>query len=603
MIPEKIELNRDKSSETEKLVSDTIKTENKVTCDKYDNSAFRLKDDLKDRKFRVILMSSLIFAFAVTISLIVSIFVNKPIIDGAVSSTSKVCSDIGLDLITRGGSAMDAVIGATLCETVVNPHSTSLGGSGFLIYHDKNEKTLSYDFNIMAPKNLNDQVLTQDGAILGNHSLSIGVPGMLLGFIEAQLDYGYLTWEEILKPIIKLARFGYNVTKSQEQIMQFVNYDSIICPHLKSMLFDENKEPFPAGTLRKRETYANFLEAFSKNPKKSFFTDEFAKALSKTSQNIGAMFTYSDFELYKVIKKNAIKSNYFDVTIYGCHPPCSSALVILAMKILSLYKDFNKKSLGEKLVIILKILRSTLSNTNKFDLKILEDKFAETAKESIDIVNFDWTNYKNDSTVASHVSAFDMYGGVASISTTLNSPFGAGVMTSLYGIILNDQLKQFDPPSFNNTDNKIESLKRPFSSLSPIYIYSENKACGQQISLGAYNIASNYGSNIISAVVQILQHLIYVNSTLRKTVADSLVFLVSKNRTLFINYEDLDDTTLAEIAKVFPNTAKLETPTTSINSVIYRNEKMIAYSDKRSFGEASVSSTFEKYQDLNVNNK
>ncbi|ESO95879.1 hypothetical protein LOTGIDRAFT_147396, partial [Lottia gigantea] len=161
----------------------------------------------------IIVVSGLVFAVAITVALILSIYLGPPQIGdtGAVATDVEQCSDLGLQILKDGGNAVDAAVTATLCLGVINPQSSGLGGGGFMLVHDhKVDKSWVYDFREVAPALLTADMFGSDE----NFGLSVGVPGELKGLSAAHTAHGKLKWYNVVKPVADLARNGFNVTKA-----------------------------------------------------------------------------------------------------------------------------------------------------------------------------------------------------------------------------------------------------------------------------------------------------------------------------------------------------------------------------------------------------
>ena len=262
-----------------------------------------------------------------------------------VVSAREEASEIGIDILKKGGNAFDAMIATELALAVAYPFAGNLGGGGFMVYRKFNGEIGSLDYREKAPLAASKNMyLDDDNNVIPNKSrqgaLAIGIPGTVAGMFEVYEKFGTLPLEYIINPVIDLAKKGVVVTKKQanrlnnyQYLFKKVNTDSIV--FLKSW-----KE---SDTI-KYEALAVTLNAILKNGKDEFYKGETAKKLVKFIQNNGGIITTEDLEKYEAKWRAPVTFNYDNLNIISIGPPSSGGICLA--QIMNMIEPFNLKEFG-----------------------------------------------------------------------------------------------------------------------------------------------------------------------------------------------------------------------------------------------------------------
>ena len=263
--------------------------------------------------------------------------------NGVVASENKICSDIGVDILKLGGSAVDSVIATGLCIGTTNMYSSGIGGGGFLVTYDT-EKSIHFDFREMAPAGSHPDMYVKNPLKAQVGGLAVGVPGELKGYYEAWKLLGKLKWKTLVEPSIRLAQNGWIVnTWLAKRIESGKAY--ILNDPLFSRTYAPNGTLLVKGDLISRPIYANTLREIAKHGPDILYKGWMAKEIIETVQKTGGIMTMEDITNYHVDIGFPLTCNYRDYNVISSPAPASGAVLISALNILENYKDF--KALNE----------------------------------------------------------------------------------------------------------------------------------------------------------------------------------------------------------------------------------------------------------------
>ncbi|WP_083240596.1 gamma-glutamyltransferase [Methyloceanibacter methanicus] len=417
-------------------------------------------------------------------------------------------AEAGLDMLRKGGAAIDAGIAAQAVLTLVEPQSSGIGGGAFVLYWDAAQETLtSYDGREIAPAGAtSDLFLDAAGKPLPRpvamHSgRSVGVPGVLAVLKRVHDDYGKLPWADLFKPAIKLARDGFPVTARLAKMLGDADPNTFDAT-ARAYFFDEHVRPRPAGYLLTNEDLAQTFEIIAREGIDAFYKGPIATDIATTVQNDrrgAGTLSEADFAAYRTKKRPAVCVPYRGYSVCGMGPPSSGAVAV--GQTLGLIEPFD---LGTNPIdagaahAILEAERLAFADRARYladpdfvavpvegllDKNYLAARRAlidpERAAESVTHgtpPNIDQA-FGRDATKekggTSHVSVVDDQGDAFSMTTTIEFAFGARSMVR--GFLLNNQLTDFSflPRDKDGADiaNRVEPGKRPRSSMDPTLIF------------------------------------------------------------------------------------------------------------------------------------
>ena len=446
---------------------------------------------------------------------------------GMVATANVQASDAGADILRKGGNAVDAAVAASFAVSVTRPQSTGIGGGGFLLlYLAKEKKTLAFDFRERAPLKADRDMFIRDGETVPSLSrtgpLAVGVPGLVAGLVEVHKKYGSLPLKEVMAPAIRLAEKGFPVYPFLAKAFGYREEMLGKSPATRAIYFRDDKM-LGAGDLLIQKDLAKTLHAIAAEGKAAFYTGPIAQAIVAEMEKLGGLITHEDLESYKVLPRTPISGTFQNAQIYSMPPPSSGGILIVQM--LNVLSGFPIQKFGFHTPQATHVLTETLRLAFRDRARYLGDTdFVEVPVDRL--VSEDYGNdlrakidqakatpsegipdasTKIESTSTTHLSVIDKDGNAVSTTQTVNLFFGSGVMVPGTGILLNDEMDDFNtqpdtPNAFGllgKTDaNAVAPRKTPLSSMSPTIVTQDGKV---RLIVGGPG-----GSRIISSVLQIL---------------------------------------------------------------------------------------------------
>lgn len=439
---------------------------------------------------------------------------------GVVAADDGRCSEIGVLMLKKGGHAVDAAVATALCVGVVNPLASGIGGGAFMIVRSSStSQTQAFDSRETAPLAASQNMYNNDIKAKYKGALSMGVPGEIAGLHEAWLRYGRLAWKTLFEPAIKLAKEGFVVAPYLGSVIAVKVLDIMNDPGLRQV-FAPNGKLLQAGEKCYNVELAHSLEEVAEKGPGAFYNGTIGEKLVKDVRQVGGILTMEDLRNYKVKVTAAMAANVMDYTIYGMPPPSSGTLGLsLVMNIFDSYgsADAAKGDLGlHRLIEALKHMFAERMNlgdpdfvdNSKYVSEMLSKSYAKQIQEKIldnttfpaEYYLYRWSQLRDHGT--SHFCVVDAERNAVSMTTTVNFPFGAGVLSPATGIVINNEMGDFSVPTEISPDmlppapaNFIRPNKRPLSSMTPLIITKDNQLAGV--------IGGSGGMNIIPAVTQV----------------------------------------------------------------------------------------------------
>ncbi|MCM4157672.1 gamma-glutamyltransferase [Gramella sp. AN32] len=459
---------------------------------------------------------------------------NKAIVVSAREEASK----IGLSILQKGGNAFDAMVATEMSLAVAYPFAGNLGGGGFMVYRMENGEKGSLDYREKAPlasskKMYQDEQgnVTPEKTKLGG--LAVGVPGTVSGIFAVHKKFGSLPMEEILAPVIDLARNGYVVTAHQAETLKKYS-ENFISENNDTILFAKS---YAAGDTLKNPALANTLERIVKNGKKEFYEGETAKLMIEYLKVHGGIMTMQDLKLYQAVWRDPVTFNYKDLGIISMPPPSSGGIVmgqILKMaepyplekyghnsiKTIQVLTEAERRAYADRSFYLgdpdfVKIPSDTLLSDSY--LKGRMDNFSfSKATSSKEIEHGEIAGYESMETT--HYSIIDQFGNAIAATTTLNGAYGSKLYVDELGFFLNNEMDDFSakPGSPNMFGligaeaNSIAPGKRMLSSMTPTIVEKNGELW---LTLG-----SPGGSTIITSVLQTILNVSEFGMTMQEAV-------------------------------------------------------------------------------------
>lgn len=439
----------------------------------------------------------------------------------AVVSTARYeASKIGLDVLKQGGNAIDAAVAVGFALGVCEPQSSGIGGGGFMIIRfAKTGETKFIDFREIAPKKSTPDmwILDKDGNVIGDEKehggKSIGVPGAVKGFLYALDKYGNLNRKDVIQPAVDLANNGYKVSAIMNMDMN--NELKLIqqYPETAKIYLKDNK-PYNVGDTLKNPDLAKTMEKIIKDGEKAFYEGEIAEAIVKSTNKANGIMSLEDLKNYDIRVNEPVSGTYRGYEILTSAPPSSGGAHII--QILNILENYNLKDipagstkfyhlLSESMKMAFADRAKFMGDTEfiKIPLKGVIDKdYAKTLKDKIDMTKSqDYSEgdpWKFESKDTTHYSIIDKEGNIVAVTNTVNGVFASGVVAEGTGILLNNEMDDFD--TGHGKANSIEAFKKPLSSMSPTIILKDGKPVASLGGLGAQKIITGIAQVIIQLI-------------------------------------------------------------------------------------------------------
>ena len=492
-------------------------------------------------------------------------------LNGAVSSTSRIASQVGIDILKQDGNAFDAIVATGFALAVTSPANGNLGGGGFLTARTADGELVSLDFREKAPElSYEKMFLDSEGNYVRELALfshiSAGVPGTVNGLIKIFNDYGSgnFTLAEIIQPAINLAEKGFPLEENAAHGFDtnkkyfiedsgshaiFVKNTNNEVDFLKTQ-FENNSinqqeyekklseiDEWATGDIFIQKDLAKTLKRISKKGVEGFYGGETAKLIVEEMKKNNGFISIEDLKNYDSVYRNPIVGSYREHTIVSMGPPSSGgALLVQMLNMLENYElqDIQRNS-TEFVHLLTEVQRLAYADravhlgdpdfwNNPIDMLISK----EYANERLKLISNDKATssteiaagkeYK-ENMETTHYSVMDKNGNTAGITTTINFSYGNKKIVDGAGFLLNNEMDDFSskpnvPNAFGligGEANAIEPYKRPLSSMSPTLIVDKN---GQTI----LTVGAAGGSRIITAVLQIIISVIDHNLNIQEAM-------------------------------------------------------------------------------------
>ncbi|OBT74840.1 gamma-glutamyltransferase [Pseudogymnoascus sp. 05NY08] len=470
-----------------------------------------------------------------------SVFLSRDDSRGAVASESSICSSIGINLIRRGGNAVDAAVGTTLCVGVIGMYHSGIGGGGFMLVRSETGEYEDVDFRETAPAAAYEDMYANFtiGSIVGGDAS--GVPGELRGFEYVHKKYGKLPWAMVVMPAAKVADRGFLVT---EDLFGFMTSTVKKGQHFLTedpswaIDFAPNGTLLQPGEIMTRKRFGKTLRTIAQKGANAFYEGPIAEATIRAVQLANGSMTLDDMSQYDIISRKPVSIDYRGYKMFSTGAPSSGAVALNTFKIIEGYNmsdPDNLKLNTHRLDEAIKFSYGSrnelgdpdfVEGINDFQTHMLDTSNAHATRHRIsDDHTLDPADYNPkllshpDSHGTSHIVTTDASGLSITLTTTINLSFGSRLCVPETGIIMNNEMNDFSIPGVSNEfgfvpsrNNYIRPGKRPLSSITPIIV---EKADG---SLYVVTGAAG-GSRIITATIQALWHVLDHGMTMPEALA------------------------------------------------------------------------------------
>ncbi|MDR3229916.1 MAG: gamma-glutamyltransferase [Synergistaceae bacterium] len=451
--------------------------------------------------------------------------------NGMVAAANELASKAGVEILKKGGNAIDAAVATALALNVVEPNASGIGGGGFATLRLADGTIVCWDFREMAPgastKNMyaSEQSKKEKWTEMGGRS--VGVPGSVSGLFTILGKYGTLSFAEVAAPAIKLASEGFTVDKLLASMVE-ENFEKISAYNPDGTPYTPGGLPLQAGDTLKNPVLAKTFQLLADKGPDVFYKGEIGDAVVAAVAKAGGIMTKADLSAYKIERREPVRGTYRGFTVVG--PPPASSAGVHVMEILNIMENFPVAEWGHNGERFL----HTLAETSKMMFADRSRYMADTAFAKVPVRGLAAKGYAESQAArirdeamttleagdpwpfdeapkasyapagehnahhsTTHFSVMDGAGNVVAWTWTINFFFGSGVFVPEYGFMLNDEMDDFstNPESVNAP----EPGKRPLSSMTPTIVLDRD---GEPFMA----LGSPGATRIILAVAQVIMN-------------------------------------------------------------------------------------------------
>jgi gamma-glutamyltranspeptidase/glutathione hydrolase len=455
---------------------------------------------------------------------------------GMVASNSEIASRIGVEVMQRGGNAIDAAIAVGLALAVVYPYAGNIGGGGFMMIRKKDGTATAIDYREMAPKAASRNIyLDKDGKLIKGEGGSIlgyraaGVPGTLAGFDLALKKYGSgkLKWADLVHPATELAKNGFALPYSYVRSIESYKKDLSKYEDSKKIFLNGGKL-FNEGDRLVQPELAQTLERIEKQGAQEFYTGKTAQLIADDMKAHNGLITLDDLKNYQAKERVPVRGTYRGYEIISMPPPSSGGAILL--EILNILEGFDIRAMGynssAKYQVMTEAMRRAFADRAEFmgdadfvDVPVntlIDKKYAEKRRGSISLTAASTSAEIGhgeitgaESMETTNFTVVDEEGNVVCNTYTINNGFGSAATVKGAGFLLNDEMDDFaaqpgKPNMFGliqGERNAVQAGKRPLSAMTPTIVLRKDGT--PWFAVGAAG-----GPRIISAVLQTIVNVI-----------------------------------------------------------------------------------------------
>lgn len=462
---------------------------------------------------------------------------------GMVATSQHLASDIGAEVLRKGGNAVDAAVAIGYALAVTHPCCGNLGGGGFMLIHLKDGRNTFINFRERAPLAATpDMYLDAQGNPDPKKSLdgwlAVGTPGTVLGLETALKEYGTMKRADLIAPAITLARDGFVLQEGDLKVINDGARSAPAGPVGESVrtIFTNGGKPFVAGERLVQKDLARSLTAISDGGAEAFYRGANAETVAAAAKANGGLLTRADFASYTVTEESPVTCRYRGYDIISSPPPSSGGVTLCEMlNILQGYPlpQWGYRSAAETHVMT-EAMRRAYFDRNRFlgdpafvsnpVARLTSPIYAEALRTTISLKKATPSSAlgpaaaPKENANTTHYSVVDKWGDAVAVTYTINDDFGAKVIAADTGYLLNDEMDDFTakpgtPNLFGLVQGKANAIapgKRPLSSMTPTMVLRKGKP--------VLVVGSPGGSRITTTVLQIISAVVDHHIPLQQAV-------------------------------------------------------------------------------------
>ncbi len=465
---------------------------------------------------------------------------------GIVASTNEVASRVGVDIMKRGGNAVDAAIAVAFALAVTHPAAGNLGGGGFMMVRLKNGKTTAIDYREMAPAAATRNIyLDQQGNVIKGEGgplvgyRAAGVPGTVRGMELALKNYGSgkLSWAQLVEPARRLAANGFRVTYSLARSLRGSNDYLSQYPETKRIYLNDGKF-YDEGELFRQPDLAATFSRLQKGGPNEFYQGETARLIVADMKRNNGLMTMSDLRGYVAKQRQPLRGTYRGYEVISMPPPSSGGAVLIEM--LNILEGYDLKKMesssSDRYHLMAEAMRRAFADRAEFMgdsdfvkvpvAGLIDKAYAaklrstikdERASTSVEVRAGKPAGHESEETT--HFTVVDTEGNAVANTYTLNNSYGSAAVAKGTGILLNDEMDDFaaKPGTPNmygliqGERNAVAPKKRPLSAMTPTLVLRKDGSLW-------FTVGSPGGPTIINTVLCVITNVVDYGMNIQQAI-------------------------------------------------------------------------------------
>ena len=465
---------------------------------------------------------------------------------GMVASTNEVASRVGVDIMKRGGNAVDAAIAVAFALAVTHPAAGNLGGGGFMMIRLKDGTATAIDYREMAPAAAHrDVYLDKNGNLIEGEGGSLvgyraaGVPGTVRGMELALKKYGSgkLTWAQLVEPARQLASNGFTVTYSLARSLQGTQEYLSQYPET-SRIYLRGHNYYKEGELFRQPELAATFARLQRSGPNEFYEGETARLIVADMKRNNGLMTMEDLRGYVAKERTPVRGSYRGHEIISMPPPSSGGAVLIQM--LNILEGFDLQKLeansSDRYHLMAESMRRAFADRAEYMgdsdfvkvpvAGLIDKAYAKTLRATINTDRASTSaevragrpaGYESDDTT--HFTVVDAEGNAVSNTYTLNNSYGSAAVARGTGILLNDEMDDFaakpGTPNmyglFQGERNAVAPRKRPLSAMTPTIVLRKDRSLW-------FTVGSPGGPTIINTVLCVITNVIDYEMNIQQAI-------------------------------------------------------------------------------------
>lgn len=463
-----------------------------------------------------------------------------------VASTSRIASEVGVDVLKRGGNAVDAAIAVAFALAVTYPAAGNLGGGGFMMIRLRDGRTTAIDYREMAPRAAHRNIFLdakgnliegEGGSLIGYRAA--GVPGTVAGMEMARRKYasGKLTWTQLIEPARRLASEGFVVPRSLARSLR--NNRELLERYTdtRRILLNNGKFHDEGATIRQPELAATFAR-MQQSGWREFYEGETARLIAADMNRNRGLIRLADLRGYVAKERKPLETTYRGYKVISMPPPSSGGAVLIEM--LNILEGFDLRNMGasssERYHAQTEAMRRAFADRAEYMgdsdfvkvpvAGLIDKSYAERLRKGISMSRASTSAEVKagrpagaESEETTHFTVVDAEGNCVSNTYTLNDSYGSKVVLKGTGILMNDEMDDFaakpgTPNMFGliqGERNAVAPRKRPLSAMTPTFVLRKDGTLW-------FAVGSPGGPTIINTVLQVIVNVVDFDMNIQQAI-------------------------------------------------------------------------------------